>query len=606
MAAMKWFYSYFKKYKLRMFLGLVLVTVTSLLAIVNPKITGFIVDDIIGDGSNIRTDLLPKFLLLMIGATLLREGLRFIFLWNFENCSQSLLYDMRDDVYRNLLAKDSAFYNTHRTGDLMSRQTGDMMAIRHFMSYVCYATYECILLFGISLFMIFTVDWKIALAMIVILPFTLLNTIVQSKNVKPKFGYVRERFSSLNAFAQENISGNRVVKAFAKEDYEISKFDRENSEYRDSELAAAKIWVRHVPIFELLAGLLTFVLMLVGGLMVINGQMTLGNMAMINGYLWMLNAPLRQAGWLVNDWHRFTTSVEKIYATIVVEPDIKNPVSGPVDVNAKKPQGSVEFKNVSYSIDGEQILKNINFKVEPGQKIGIIGATGAGKTSLINLMCRFYDVDSGEVLIGGENVKNMDLRILRESIGMAMQDVFLFSDTIEGNIAYAKPDCPFERVEWAAKVADAHDFIMQMPEGYDTIVGERGVGLSGGQKQRISLARALLKEPSILVLDDTTSAVDMETESQIQDALAKIENETVFIIAHRISSIMDADKIIVLSDGEIAEMGTHDELIAKRGYYYTVFTHQYGDYAGNDMHNSEAAVTDSEAASQQSHSKEVM
>lgn len=578
MTAMKWFYSYFKKYQWRMIIGLVMVTITSVLAIVNPKITGFIVDDIIGDGSNIRLDLLPRFLLLMIGVTLLRAGLRFIFLWNFENCSQGLLYDMRDDVYRNLLAKDFAFYNSHRTGDLMSRQTGDMMAIRHFMSYVCYSTYECILLFSISLFMMFTVDWRIALAMLAVLPFTLINTIIQSKNVKPKFGNVRERFSSLNAFAQENISGNRVVKAFAKEDYEISKFDTENTEYRDSELAASKIWVRHVPIFELLANLLTFVLMLAGGLMVINGQMTLGNMAMINGYLWMLDAPLRMAGWLVNDWHRFTTSVEKIYATIEVEPEIKNPVTGPVDENVKKPEGSVEFKNVSYSIDGEQILKNINFKIEPGQKVGIIGATGAGKTSLINLMCRFYDVDSGEVLVGGRNVKDMDLRVLRQSIGMAMQDVFLFSDTIEGNIAYAKPDCPFERVEWAAKVADAHDFIMQMPEGYDTIVGERGVGLSGGQKQRISLARALLKEPSILVLDDTTSAVDMETESQIQDALARIDNETVFIIAHRISSIKDADVIIVLSDGEIAEMGNHDELIQKKGYYYTVFMHQYGEH----------------------------
>ena len=217
MTAMKWFYSYFKKYQWRMIIGLVMVTITSVLAIVNPRITGFIVDDIIGDGSNIRLDLLPRFLLLMIGVTLLRAGLRFIFLWNFENCSQGLLYDMRDDVYRNLLAKDFAFYNSHRTGDLMSRQTGDMMAIRHFMSYVCYSTYECILLFSISLFMMFTVDWRIALAMLAVLPFTLINTIIQSKNVKPKFGNVRERFSSLNAFAQENISGNRVVKAFAKE-----------------------------------------------------------------------------------------------------------------------------------------------------------------------------------------------------------------------------------------------------------------------------------------------------------------------------------------------------------------------------------------------------
>lgn len=579
MSAMKWFYSYFKKYQWRTLFGLILVTVTSMLAIVNPKITGYIVDDIIGDGSNIRLDLLPKFLLLMIGATLLRAGIRLFFLFIFETNSQNMLYDMRDAIYRNLVAKDFTFYNNNKTGDLMSRQTGDMMAIRHFVAHVIYFTYECILLFCISLVMVFTVDWRIACAMLLVLPLTLANTIVQSKRVKPGFSKIRERFSSLNAFAQENISGNRVVKAFAKEEFEISKFDRENAAYRDSELAATKIWMQHVPIFEFLANLLTFVLMLVGGIMVINGDMTLGNMAMINGYLWMLNEPLRQAGWIVNDWFRFVTSVEKIYATIQEEPGIKNPVSGPFDISAPKPEGSVEFRNVSYSIDGEEILKDISFKIEPGQKVGIIGATGAGKSTLVNLMCRFFDVNSGEVLIGGQNVKEMDLRVLRTTIGMAMQDVFLFSDTIEGNIAYAKPDCPFETVEWAAKVANADGFIREMPEGYDTIIGERGVGLSGGQRQRISLARALLKEPSILVLDDTTSAVDMETESQIQQALDNLEKkETVFFIAHRISSIKDADVILVLDEGRIVESGNHDELMEKQGYYYTVFMHQYGEY----------------------------
>ena len=579
MSAMKWFYSYFKKYQWRTLFGLILVTATSMLAIVNPKITGYIVDDIIGDGSNIQLDLLPKFLLLMIAATLLRAGIRLFFLFIFETNSQNMLFDMRDAIYRNLVAKDFTFYNNNKTGDLMSRQTGDMMAIRHFVAHVIYFTYECVLLFCISLVMVFTVDWRIACAMLLVLPLTLTNTIVQSKRVKPGFSKIRERFSSLNAFAQENISGNRVVKAFAKEEFEISKFDRENSAYRDSELAATKIWMQHVPIFEFLANLLTFVLMLVGGIMVINGDMTLGNMAMINGYLWMLNEPLRQAGWIVNDWFRFVTSVEKIYATIQEEPGIKNPVSGPFDISAPKPEGSVEFRNVSYIIDGEEILKDISFKIEPGQKVGIIGATGAGKSTLVNLMCRFFDVNSGEVLIGGQNVKEMDLRVLRTTIGMAMQDVFLFSDTIEGNIAYAKPDCPFETVEWAAKVANADGFIREMPEGYDTIIGERGVGLSGGQRQRISLARALLKEPSILVLDDTTSAVDMETESQIQQALDNLEKkETVFFIAHRISSIKDADVIPVLDEGRIVESGNHDELMEKQGYYYTVFMHQYGEY----------------------------
>ena len=594
MTAMGWFYSYLKKYKWNMVVGMILVTIASVLAIINPKITGFIVDDIIGDGKDIKIELLPRFLLLILAVTLERAVIRVWFQWLFETASQGILYDMRDGVYRNLLQKDFAFYNKNRTGDLMSRQTGDMMAIRHFVAYVIYNLYESVLLFCIALFMIFSVDVRIALAMVAVLPITGLVTYLQSKAIKPMFANIREKFSSLNAFAQENISGNRVVKAFAKEDYEIEKFQKENEGYRKSELDAANVWMKYVPVFEFLSSTLVFILMLMGGIMCIKGDMSLGNMVMINSYLWMLNNPLRMAGWLINDIFRFQASVEKIYTTIKMEPEIMTP-RYPEDV--MKITGAVEFRNVSYNLQDDVILKDINFRVEAGQTVGIIGATGAGKSTVMNLMCRFFDPTSGEVLVDGMkkiknpdgtvreelvrniNVKNIDLHTLRDGIGMAMQDVFLFSDTIEGNIAYGQPDCPFEKVEWAAKVANADDFIRKMPEGYDTIVGERGVGLSGGQKQRISLARALLKSPSIIILDDTTSAVDMETEEQIQEALRSLENkETVFIIAHRISSIKDADIILVLDNGRIVEQGTHDELIEKEGYYYTVFTHQYGEF----------------------------
>ena len=594
MTAMGWFYSYLKKYKWNMVVGMILVTIASVLAIINPKITGFIVDDIIGDGKDIKIELLPRFLLLILAVTLERAVIRVWFQWLFETASQGILYDMRDGVYRNLLQKDFAFYNKNRTGDLMSRQTGDMMAIRHFVAYVIYNLYESVLLFCIALFMIFSVDVRIALAMVAVLPITGLVTYLQSKAIKPMFANIREKFSSLNAFAQENISGNRVVKAFAKEDYEIEKFQKENEGYRKSELDAANVWMKYVPVFEFLSSTLVFILMLMGGIMCIKGDMSLGNMVMINSYLWMLNNPLRMAGWLINDIFRFQASVEKIYTTIKMEPEIMTP-RYPEDV--MKITGAVEFRNVSYNLQDDVILKDINFRVEAGQTVGIIGATGAGKSTVMNLMCRFFDPTSGEVLVDGMkkiknpdgtvreelvrniNVKNIDLHTLRDGIGMAMQDVFLFSDTIEGNIAYGQPDCPFEKVEWAAKVANADDFIRKMPEGYDTIVGERGVGLSGGQKQRISLARALLKSPSIIILDDTTSAVDMETEEQIQEALRSLENkETVCIIAHRISSIKDADIILVLDNGRIVEQGTHDELIEKEGYYYTVFTHQYGEF----------------------------
>ena len=312
---------------------------------------------------------------------------------------------------------------------------------------------------------------------------------------------------------------------------EIEKFNKENDKFRDAQVAGSKIWMKYVPIFEILAYALTIILMLYGGYMVIQGEITMGDLVKVNGYLWMLNTPLRMAGWWVNDIQNFATSLEKIYNTYSEEPGVQTPRTGGIHA---KIRGDVEFKNVSYRADDEDIVIDINFKVKAGQTVGIIGSTGSGKSTLMNLLCRFYDTTNGEVLVDGVDVRKRDLYNLRDNIGMAMQDVFLFSDTIEGNIAYGRPDCSFEAVKHAAIMADANHFISAMPEGYDTIVGERGVGLSGGQKQRISLARALLKDPSILILDDTTSAVDMETESYIQKQLKNIQQEkdcTVFIIA---------------------------------------------------------------------------
>lgn len=573
MAAMKWFYSFLKKHNRSMALGLVLVTVISVLAIAKPIVSGSIVDDVITDG---QYELLPRLIALLILITVLRGVLRFWSQVIFETCSQDVLYSMRDTVYRKLLQQDFNFYNKKRTGDLLSRQTGDMDAIRHFIAFVIYQVYENVFLFFFALIMVFTVSPKLALCMCIVLPFALLVTLSQTKNGRPRFQKIREQFSSLNTFVQENISGNRVVRAFSKEDYEIGKFNKENDGYRDAELAAAEIWTKYVPQFEFLSNMLTIILMLVGSIMVINQSMTLGNYVTINGYLWMLMNPLRQIGWRINDIQRFTTSVEKIYTTYSEEPNVKFPAKA---IPCERLNGDIEFKNVSYSADDEDIIHQINFRVKSGQTVGILGSTGSGKSTIMNLLCRFYDVTDGEVLVDGKNVKDLDLYNLRQNIGMAMQDVFLFSDTIEGNIAYSNPDCSFEAVEKAAIMADADSFIRQMPDGYDTIVGERGVGLSGGQKQRISLARALLKEPSILILDDTTSAVDMETESYIQQQLNAIDHKcTIFVVAYRISSIKDSDLILVLNNGRIVEQGTHQELLQNNGYYATVFRHQYGEF----------------------------
>lgn len=573
MGYIRWFLSFLKKYRVRMIVGLILVFITALLVLINPQISGMIVDEVI-EGQHYEK--LGILLLIMIGVTLVRSLLRFTFLMCFESSSQGLVYDMREEAYRKLMKEDFNFFNKNRTGDLMSRQTGDMDAVRHMVSHVIYFSFENILVFLMALVMIFSVNVKMALCMLIVLPFTLAVTLSQRRHIKPAFDRVRDCFSSLNAFAQETIAGNRVVKAFAKEDYELEKFDRENDGYRDAQLNAASIWMKYIPMFEILSQCLTIILMIMGGFMVIDGEMTIGNMVTVNGYLWMLNSPLRQAGWIINDLQRFLTAIEKIYKVYTTEPDIKQPE---YVVEKRKLKGSVTFDHVNYYTNDDTVLKDISFHVEPGQTVGIIGATGSGKSSLINLICRFYDVNQGRVLVDDIDVRNLNLQTLRGNIGIAMQDVFLFSDTIEGNIAYGNPDCTFEQVQAAAKIANADEFIREMPEGYDTIIGERGVGLSGGQKQRISLARAILKDPSIIILDDTTSAIDMETESMIQNELKKISDErTVFIIAHRISSIIHADQILVLDNGRLVERGTHEQLLAKKGYYSTVFHHQYGEF----------------------------
>lgn len=573
MSPVKWVYSFLKKYRIKMILGLLMTTGIAMLTIVSPYISGTIVDDVIGEGN---TEFLPVMIGCLIIVTILKGLLRYSSQVMFEICSQGVLYRMRDTVYKKLLQEDFAFYNNNRTGDLMSRQTGDMDAIRHFIAYVIYSVYENVLLLSFALLMIFTVNVKLALCMLTVLPFTALTTYNQSKRVRPAFQKIRQQFSSLNTFVQENISGNRVVKAFAREDFELEKFSKENDGYRDAELSASASWKKYIPVFEFLSNILTVVLMLYGSYMVIQGEITIGDMVKVNGYLWMLTVPLRMAGWWINDIHRFTTSAEKIYATYSQEPEVREPIK---PVERKHFDGDVEFRHVSYHAEDADIITDINFKVKSGQTVGIIGSTGAGKSTIMNLLCRFYDTSQGEVLVDGVNVKDLDLYDLRDNIGMAMQDVFLFSDTIEGNIAYGRPNCSFEEVKKAAKMADANLFIQSMPQRYDTIVGERGVGLSGGQKQRISLARALLKNPAILILDDTTSAVDMETESYIQKQLKKIEKDcTIFIIAYRISSIKEADLILVMDRGRIIEQGTHEQLVAAGGYYASAFYHQYGSF----------------------------
>jgi ATP-binding cassette subfamily B protein len=465
---------------------------------------------------------------------------------------------------------------------------------------------EHVLLYFAAVIMMATISLPLTVAMLFTTPVVIWAALRQSKGVRPAFRNVREQFANLNSTCGENIGGNRVVKAFTKEAHETEKFTTVNHAFYNANMDAAKVRIKYFPVLETCAALLPWILLLFGGLLVINGNMELWQMVAFGGYLWMIDAPTRIFTWAVNDIQNAATSVDKVYEMmkqpITVESPEKdketaNAVSSEVFVElfpksssgfgVENPENlAVEFRDVSFNYTpfetSELILKNITFSVEKGQTVGIVGATGSGKTTLVNLIARFYDVCKGEVLVDGVNVKEYVIPALRKDISYAMQDVFLYSDTIEGNIAFGVPQAEMAAIYKAAEIADADGFVREMPEGYDTIVGERGVGLSGGQKQRISLARAIATDPKILVLDDVTSAVDMETEHRIQDALREMNEEksksgggrTTFIVAHRLSSVKDADLILVLSHGEITERGTHDELMEAGGYYATLFNEQ--------------------------------
>lgn len=573
MEEFRWIWGYLKRYRYLIALGLLLDLGAAALNMVNPYMTGSIVDDVIKAG---KTHLLAGILAVIIGATLIKTVIRYSYQLIFEHVSQSVFRRIREEIFQKMQAWDFSFFDKTRTGDIMARMTGDMEAIRHFMAGVISTLFENVMIFFFAVAMLFTINYKLALVTMCLTPFIAFFAFRLSVKVKPAFSAIREQFSRLNTVVQENISGNRVVKAFAREDYEIEKFSVENNSFREKGVYAAKIWEKYLPVLDSLAGSMSVAVILFGGIMVINNTITLGQMVTFNGYIWALSNPLRMVGWLLNDVQRFAASAEKVRTMMMTEPAIQNKAKC---IQKDRIQGYVEFQNVSFSYGDEKVLRNISFKAKPGQTIAIIGPTGAGKSTLTNLICRFYDCDGGQVLIDGVNVKDLDIRKLRENISVAMQDIFLFSDTIESNIAYGRPDAPMEEVKWAAETAGAHEFIMSFPEGYDTIIGERGVGLSGGQRQRIALARALLKNPSILILDDTTSSVDIETEHEIHKSLKSFYKEkTTFVIAHRISSVKNADLILVLDEGRIVEQGCHEELLKAGGYYYSVFQNQFGDF----------------------------
>lgn len=553
----------------RQILALVISAVTSALLLVNPALSQRLIDDVIVAQN---PEPLLGILAVMLVVKLGREASRYLMVILLEGNSQNVLFNLRTKLFRKLQYNDMRFFDQHRAGDLMTRMSADLDWCRHFISYIDYRVIDSVCVFLFTGVYLFTVNWKLTLMMIVITPVLMMITKFYSAHVRPRFIAMRDRLSDMNTAAQENIAGNRVVKAFAREEYEKEQFEQRNRAYLESNLRINKLWLTFYPFIELLANAIMLITVFVGALFIVRGELTPGQLAVFTGLSWALSNPMRDLGNLLNDMQRFSTSAAKVMELDYINPSI---VDSPDAKDHAHMAGKIEFRDVSFNFDTKKVIDHVSFTVQPGQTVAVMGPTGGGKTTLINLLARFYDVSEGEILVDDCNVKDWKLQQLRGGIGTATQDVFLFSDTVEGNVAFGNQELTLEEVKDFTRRAAAGDFVEKLSDGYDTIIGERGVGLSGGQRQRIALARALAVKPSILIMDDTTSAVDMETEQYIQQQLRELPFPcTKFIIAQRISSMRDADLILVLKDGRIAERGTHEELVRLHGYYYQTYALQ--------------------------------
>ena len=586
MREVKWVFSFIRGKNIAlMILAWLAGIITVVLLTVEPKIISHIVDNILkpmfADSSVPTKEVLNQvvpLLLVALVVVITRALLKFWANVERDEIAYRALLILREDLYEKIGAQSRNFFMKNRSGDLINKCTGDLDMMRHFMSWVSYNMFECVIMVVVVLSVFFSISWEFTLCLLAISPVAFITAIRMGKVVRPIFGNARAQLSRLNTMVQENISGNRVVRAFCREPFEIEKFDTENEKYYELQLEGNKVWVKYAPILETAANIMNSCAIIIGALLCIFDKITLGDLVIFTSLSRMLNNPMQQLGFFINDLQRFMASCERVHELYDMATDIESPK----DAVTKEITGEIELKNVTLSYDGDEVLKNINLHIPAGATVGIMGATGSGKTTLFNVITRFVDVTRGSVLIDGVDVRKYNLQHLRRNIGIALQDVFLFSDTAESNIAYGVPNASEEEVKKAAVDADADSFVSKLPEGYDTIVGERGMGLSGGQKQRLALARALAMNAPILMLDDTTSAVDLETEKYIQEHIAAREKKTTkLIVAQRITAVKNADFIVILENGQITEQGTHKELLEKQGYYYKIYRIQQG-LAGED------------------------
>ncbi|MFC5531817.1 ABC transporter ATP-binding protein [Cohnella yongneupensis] len=573
--ALKRFFWQDKRFLLGSVIGLAIATA---LGLVYPLLLKTLIDDMIIPG---KYGGVTGLAFGAVGIIVVKACFQYVHGFSGSRVGNRLAYRLRNSSYEKLQQLSFTYYDSARTGDLMSRLTADIEGIRNFIGFGLAQLLNTffLLLFGFA--MMFFVDWKLTLMVMVTVPVIGFIAIRFEQNIHPVFRSIRAAVSRLTVSVQENITGVRTVKSFAREPFELKKFAKGNEDYRDNHLGLARVWAKYFPLIEFIANLSVAILLLAGGWRVIQGSLTLGELVALNGMLGMVVAPLWGLGFQINNYTQSKASGERLLELLNQHVSIKNADHALV-LEEEAIKGHIRYDDVSfrYANRNNQPSALIGFQLDvpPGSVVGMLGGTGSGKTSAVSLLLRAYDVGEGAITIDGVDVRHIELESLRRHIAIVFQESFLFSTTIKENISYGIPDASMEEIEEAARLAQADGFIRELPLGYETIVGERGMGLSGGQKQRIAIARALLRKPKVLILDDATSALDMETEHLIQQSIRQVmTGRTVFVIAHRISSLRHADEVIVLDRGRIVQRGVHDKLIRQPGLYRETYRIQYAD-----------------------------
>jgi len=519
-------------------------------------------------------DQLPWLSLSIILVAALRSIVSFTQRYSQQYIGQKVVFDLRNNLFKSLEEKSFSFYDQAQTGQLMSRVTSDVEQVRALLAWWLETLVASILTVGSVIFVISTIDLRLTLLYLVTVPLVLIAAYNFSRRVRPRFALVREIFGDMTSVIQQTIVGTKVVRAFAQEEHETRKFAFPHSKYLKTNLEIWRYRSMFMPFMAFTLSLGTVLVYWHGGAEVIQGNMTVGSLVASAAYLAMLVMPVRFIGFLITFYQQAIAGAERIFEIMDAKPEVEEK---PNAVELPPMQKEIAFKDVSFEYaPGKKVLDKINLAAKAGETVALLGATGSGKSSMIHLIPRFYDVTEGSITVDGYDLRDVKLKSLRQQIGIVLQETFLFSASIRENIAYGRPDAKTEEIERVAKIAGAHDFIMSFPDKYDTQVGERGITLSGGQRQRIAIARALLLNPRILIFDDSTSSVDVETEHEIQQALQiLLKNRTTFIITQRVSTIKNASRIVVFENGRIAEEGSHEELLAKDGIYAKIYRTQF-------------------------------